>query len=167
MFCTSNLQESIFNAEQNLWGGEVSHIQTDPPLVLFLTNLLAGMRHRPRDVGHKQGSGYVPWPGADCQTPLEPIHIHPPSVPWLHERRQANILIEKPAGLPPFSQGVPGGTPAVLPTWLLCFGLFAHVSRNKFTLIKRIKSRSPLLMTVSEQLLDSRGRLSEISAIKM
>lgn len=136
MFCTSDFQESIFDAERNLWGGEVSNIQADPPLVLLLTNLLAGMMHRPRDVGHKQGSGYVPWPGPDCQTPLEPVHIHPPRVPWLQERRQANILIEKPAGLPPFSQGVPRGTTAILPAWQLCFDLFTHVSRNKITLKK-------------------------------
>lgn len=131
MCCTCNLQESISDAERNLWGGEVSHVQADPPLVLLIANLLAGMMHRPRYVGHKQRRGYVPRPGAGCQTPLEPFHIHPPRVPRLQERRQANILIEKPAGLPPFSQGVPGDTPAVLATWRLCFGLLAHVSRSK------------------------------------
>lgn len=128
MLRTCDLQESICDAETNLWGGEVSHVQVDPPLVLLLTNLLAGLMHRSRDVGHKQRSGYVPRPSAGCQTPLEPVHIHPPRVPWLQERRQANILIEKPAGLPPFSQGVRGAA-----AWHLCFGLLSHVSRNKIT----------------------------------
>lgn len=136
MFGTSDLQESVSDAERNLWGGEMSHVQADPPLELLLTNLLAGMMHWPRDVGHKQWSGYVPWPGEGCQTPLEPVHIHPPRVPWLQERRQANILIEKPARLPPFSQGEPGGTPAVLTTWRLCFRLVTHISRNEKTLKK-------------------------------
>lgn len=133
MFCTSDLQESVSDPERNLRGWEVSHVQADPPPVLLLINLLAGITHRPRDVGHKQRSGHVPWPGTGFQTPLEPVHIRPPRDPWLEERRQATIPIEKPARLPPFSQGVPGDTTAVLPTWQLCFSLFGHVSMNKMS----------------------------------
>ncbi len=162
MFCTSDLQESVSDAERDLWGGEVSHVQADPPRVLLLTTLRVGLMLRHRDVGYKQRSGCVPWPEAGCQTPLEPIHIPPLRVPRLQERRQANILIEKPARLPPFSQGVPGGTPAILSTWQLCFGLFTHASNKKMRQKKKLV-RGRKMATLFSGLLG----LTEISAIKI
>lgn len=107
----------------NLRGREVRHVHLDPPLVL------AGMKRRPRDVGLQQRSRCVPRPGPGCQTPLEPVHAHPPRVPRLQERQQASILIEKPAGLPPCPQGVPGA--AAPPTWRLRPGLLTHLSKSQ------------------------------------
>lgn len=94
----------------------MNHIQADPPPVQFL-NLHWGT-FCPSDVRHKQRAGQELRAG--FQPPPETLFILSPKV----------LVLQ-----PPFSQGVPGDGPAVLPTGLLGSDLFSHVSAGELYLI--------------------------------
>lgn len=125
---TLNLQKSTSDSQRNLRGVEVGDIHADPPL----PDLLPSVMHRLRDVRHEQRRRYEPQPGTGSQTPLEPVCTRPPWVPWLQDRRQANIWIANLAELPPFFQRVPRGV-LVLTARFLRFGRLTHNSKKKST----------------------------------
>lgn len=94
----------------------MNHIQADPPPVLFLN--LHWRTFWPSDVRHKERSGQV------LRTGFQPS---PETLLILSSK----VLAQQP----PFSQGVPGDGPAVVPPGPLGFDLFSHVSAGERYLI--------------------------------